>query len=91
MAEAFPCQGQVQRDRGRALALARIKRAAARFLDCATPRKVRLTMEPWTHRRRPDDAEAGAQGDRRGFREGGRRPLCEVTGQPSQALAGSTI
>ena len=37
----------MQRDKGRALALARIKRAAAHFTACATPRKVRLTMEPW--------------------------------------------
>ena len=32
----------------RALALARIKRAVAHFPDTATPRKVWLTLEPWT-------------------------------------------
>ncbi len=32
----------------RALALARIKRAVAHFPDYATPRKVWLTLEPWT-------------------------------------------
>jgi long-chain acyl-CoA synthetase len=35
-------------DRLRALALARIKRAVAHFPDYATPRKVWLTLDPWT-------------------------------------------
>ena len=35
-------------DRVRALALARIKSALAHFPDYATPRKVWLTLEPWT-------------------------------------------
>jgi long-chain acyl-CoA synthetase len=35
-------------ERIRALALARIKRAVAHFPDYATPRKVWLTLEPWT-------------------------------------------
>lgn len=38
----------VASDRIRALALARIKRAVAHFPDYATPRKVWLTLEPWT-------------------------------------------
>jgi hypothetical protein len=38
----------MQRDRVHALAPARIKRAVAHFPDHATPRKVWLTMEPWT-------------------------------------------
>ena len=35
-------------DRIRALALARTKRAVAHFPDYATPRKVWLTLDPWT-------------------------------------------
>ncbi len=35
-------------DRVRALALARISLAVAHFPDAATPRKVSLTLEPWT-------------------------------------------
>ncbi len=35
-------------DRIRALALARMKQAVAHFPDHATPRKVWLTLEPWT-------------------------------------------
>jgi long-chain acyl-CoA synthetase len=35
-------------DRVRALVLARIKHAVAHFPDYATPRKVALTLEPWT-------------------------------------------
>lgn len=35
-------------DAVRALALARIKKAVAQFPDYATPRKVVLTLEPWT-------------------------------------------
>ncbi len=38
----------VASERMRALALARIKRAVAHFPSYATPRKVWLTLEPWT-------------------------------------------